>query len=130
MSWYNPVSWFAGKTMAQNEAAVLQLVQQITNGIKVAEADANAAYAWIGANGPEIIVEVNNVMVIVLEIASIADPRVAAAVAAVNAFTAALNAVVKARGAEEDFVHAIVDAYKAFKDMQAHSAAAVASVIK
>jgi len=89
--------------------------------------DADAAYAWVAANGPTIVKDIQIVMAIVTALGS-GNPAVASAVLAVNVFTSALNALVAAKGAGEDMFQAINDAYQALKKMQVASAQAVLAV--
>lgn len=125
MSWYNPLTWNVQAT----EADVLKVAQQVSAAVAVAEKDLSVAYSWLGTNGPAIIKDINTVMIIVLELDA-GDPRVIAAVAAINLFDAALNAVVLAKASGGNFAQALVDAYKAMKDLQSKSAVAAMAVVK
>jgi hypothetical protein len=89
--------------------------------------DADLAYDWVATNGPTIVKDIQIVMGIVVALGS-GNPTVASAVVAVNVFTAALNALVAAKGANEDIFHAVNDAYQALKKMQVASAQAVLAV--
>lgn len=120
---WNPFDWFKPGVIAANEAAVLQAIAK-------GEAEVEAIYSWIGANGPAIVSEINAIMVVVLQVASVADPRVAAAVTLVNAATVALNTLVAARLANENVAQAAVDAYKAIKAAQGAGAHATTVVTK
>ena len=120
MSWYNPLSWFTGEA-AKNEAEILALIAK-------GEQDADAVYDWLTSNGPTYLAEINAVMKVVLSVATVTDPRVAAAVTAINVATTLLNALVAAKAANETAWQAAVDAYKAVKTSQANSAAAVLAV--
>ena len=129
MAWWNPLSWLDPTQGAANEAQVAAFVAKVKQDVAQAEAEAEAVYAWIGANGPQEIAEINSILQVVLSVVSVTDPRVAAAVAAVNAFTTALNTVVAAKNAGESITQALVDVYKKFKTMQAASASAVVSTL-
>lgn len=123
--------WFADGKVTEQEVALflLHLKQGADTAAGSVLAGANAIYNFVADNGKTEILVINEVMSVVLQVASIADPRVALAVSAVNAFTVALNAVVAAKAANENFVQASIDAYKAFKNMQAASASATVLLV-
>lgn len=97
--------------------------------IKNLHDDADAAYTWLATNGPAIAADAKIIVAVLAEFGA-GDPRIALAVAAINAFTVALNAVVAAKATGEGIYGAVTDAYKALKGAQAASAQAALAVVK
>jgi hypothetical protein len=126
-SW-NPLQWFSPPQIVADEQFVLSLVGKVVRAEQVAITDLNAGYAWIGQNGPGIISTISAIMQVVVAFAGASNPTVAAAVAAVNVATTALNTLVVAQNTGLGVANALVDAYKALKALQGAHVAAVAVV--